>query len=440
MRSFPFPIGHAAPDGHCRTCVYPVAAASAIMSHSPSSPTTSTTTVSDDKNPKIPIEIVTEEEMTLIEAAFTAAAAAFAAPAAQFHRNYRSIRSITLLSKRGLSSCTATRSTDIEDSGRVVGSGSPQKNKKNKGIVSFLHQYRKARGLSVTDFTATEWCEKQMEYILLYGKPKKTKAMQAGSARHAVLEEEVIKRVKVQAESAEDVWAIKFMNFIVGANQLLFDGLTRELPLVGFVEGVWTVGIIDEIRMPISESTRFPILVDTKTRVRATLPSEPQRRNGRLQLMCYKYMWDSLIADRFPSQKFYEFFSLNPHQILNQEIRESTAKSGFPSETLSDVVRYFLNSCSLLPKAHDRLLLRYELQEDQTLLGEDEFAYEHDWLTDQIKSCLEFWQGKREASFPPMEERWKCRFCKFASICPTNPNSEGSSKSEEVIPPEPSQE
>lgn len=41
------------------------------------------------------------------------------------------------------------------------------------------------------------------------------------------------------------------------------------------------VGIIDEIRMPVSESTRFPVLVDTKTRVRATLPSEPQKRNGR---------------------------------------------------------------------------------------------------------------------------------------------------------------
>lgn len=42
---------------------------------------------------------------------------------------------------------------------------------------------------------------------------------------------QVIKRVKVHAESAEDVWALKLMNFIVGANQLLFDGLTRELPL-----------------------------------------------------------------------------------------------------------------------------------------------------------------------------------------------------------------
>lgn len=42
---------------------------------------------------------------------------------------------------------------------------------------------------------------------------------------------QVIKRVKVHVESAEDVWALKFINFIIGANQLLSDGLTRELPL-----------------------------------------------------------------------------------------------------------------------------------------------------------------------------------------------------------------
>ncbi|CAA0811964.1 Exonuclease V- chloroplastic [Striga hermonthica] len=197
-----------------------------------------------------------------------------------------------------------------------------------------------------------------MEFILLLGKPKRTKAMKAGSARHVVLEEEVIKRVKVEVQSTEDVWALKLMNFIVGANQLLFDGLTRELPLVWFVEGVWMVGVIDELRMSVSESKRFPMLVDTKTRVQAKLPGEPQKRNGRLQLMCYKYMWDSLVADKFPSQKFFDFFSLNPNHILSPQIRENSAKSGFPSKTLNDVVRYFGNSCHLLPQAHDKLLLR----------------------------------------------------------------------------------
>uniref|UniRef100_A0A0V0IQG4 Putative ovule protein n=1 Tax=Solanum chacoense TaxID=4108 RepID=A0A0V0IQG4_SOLCH len=60
------------------------------------------------------------------------------------------------------------------------------------------------------------------------------------------------------------------------------------------------VGVIDEIRMPKGQSDVYPMLVDTKTRVQASLPREPQRRNGRLQLMCYKHLWDSLVANDFP--------------------------------------------------------------------------------------------------------------------------------------------
>lgn len=140
-----------------------------------------------------------------------------------------------------------------------------------------------------------------MEFVLLVGKRKVSKAMKKGSARHAKLEEEVrirdwlfyfcsisgfvlhecylfkffcqsakhssipfcccreiylafgssysylhvfyallqsdyifvqvVKKVKVRIESIEDRWALKLLNFITGVNQLLFEGLTRELPL-----------------------------------------------------------------------------------------------------------------------------------------------------------------------------------------------------------------
>lgn len=52
---------------------------------------------------------------------------------------------------------------------------------------------------------------------------------------------------------------------------------------LGFVGGQWIIGIIDEVRKasPEGSSDIGPILTDTKTRVRDTLPAEPQRRNGR---------------------------------------------------------------------------------------------------------------------------------------------------------------
>ncbi|KAK9940208.1 hypothetical protein M0R45_016879 [Rubus argutus] len=368
--------------------------------------------------PQIPIEIVSDEEMALLEAALVAARSSFSAIPSIRSSHVRSIPPITVVSKRRFSGCSGP---DIEDSG-----GFRSTQKKTRLADSFLHRFRK-KGLAVTDFTATEWCEKQMD------------------ARHAKLEEEVVTRVKVDVKSIEDRWALKLLNFITGINQLLFEGLTRELPL--FAEGVWMVGVIDEIQMPATVTQRNPLLVDTKTRVKDTLPAEPQQRNGRLQLMCYKYIWDNLVADKFPSNEFFDFFSLNADCDLSEEIREIAANSGFPAKTLDDVVRYYRNTWSMLPPAHDKLLLRvtinlcfmmkisslfahifrnlyncfrfiYELQKDHSLIGEDEFAYDSDWVKRKIQDCLEFWLGEREATYTPEEERWKCRFCQFASACP----------------------
>lgn len=43
--------------------------------------------------------------------------------------------------------------------------------------------------------------------------------------------DQVVERVDVAIRSAEELWAVKFMNFIVGTNQLMFEGMTREIPV-----------------------------------------------------------------------------------------------------------------------------------------------------------------------------------------------------------------
>ncbi|KAL5544105.1 hypothetical protein UlMin_007889 [Ulmus minor] len=169
------------------------------------------------------------------------------------------------------------------------------------------------------------------------------------------------------------------------------------------------------------------LLVDTKNRVRSTLPVEPHRRNVRLQLMCYKHMWNNLAAGQFSDKKFFDFFSLNPYHNLSEEIIESSIQLGFPAKTLDDVVRYYINTCSTLPSAQEQLLLRYESQQDNSLLSEYQFAYDLAWLHNQIHGCLEFWRGQREANYTPEEERWKCRYCQYAYICPESANSSTSS-------------
>lgn len=382
-------------------------------------------------NNNIPIEIVSEEEMAFIEAAYASVSSSSSSsilsrcsssssPTRLLHNNAISINSITLVSKPRLSSSSSSCAGDIEDT--VVNSSSQ---KKPNISDSFLRRFRKKRALSVTDLTSTEWCPKQMEFTLLLGGRKVNQFMKAGIARHAKLEAEVITRTEVKVQSQEDRMALKFLNFIAGVNQLLFEGLTRELPIIGFAEDIWMVGIIDEVRMPLTENDHNPILIDTKTRARDTLPAEPQRRNGRLQLMCYKYMWDNLVADNFPSKDFFTYFGLNPQSILCEDLRVLGADSGFSATTLDDVVRYYRNTYMMLSPANDQLLLRYEYQKDHSLLCEDKFAYDAVWLKNQIRSCIEFWLGEREAAYVHEEERWKCRFCQYAPVCPAYTESKG---------------
>ncbi|EXB98568.1 hypothetical protein L484_014412 [Morus notabilis] len=313
---------------------------SASESDSGSAPTSDNNNNFSRSVPEIPIEIVSEEEMALLEAAMAMAVArsCLASSHSHFHNNVRSVHSITALSKRGFPA--SKEQPDMEDFRTA--------RKKTRLPDSYLLRFRKNRGLSATDMTSTEWCEKRMEFILL-GNRKVSRAMKIGIARHAELEEEVVKKVKIRVESDEDRWALKLLNFITGVNQLLSDGLTRELPLITCMEGIWMVGVIDEIRMPGTETERNPILVDTKTRVRPTLPSEPQRRNGRLQLMFYKHMWDNLIADNFPTKKFFDYFSLIPYAILSEDIVKRTALLGFPAKVKDSLFLRFLIEQSSVP-------------------------------------------------------------------------------------------
>ncbi|KAL1342911.1 hypothetical protein AAHE18_09G191100 [Arachis hypogaea] len=306
-------------------------------------------------------------------------------------RKTKSIDSDSAKAKRNL---FTTPEPDIEDYGHFFAS-------KNKKVAdTFLEKYRSKRGLFVTDVSKTEWCQKQMEFSLFFddeecnnnnnddkecfsfvyeGRASGTgknnthdQAMKAGIDRHVELRDEVLKPVRVEVKSREDFMALKLVNFINGVNQLLFEGLTRELPIVSFAfeQGIWMVGSIDEVRM--HSTDHKSILVETKTRISDTVPSESQKRNV----------------------------------------------------TLNEVVVCYQTACKMMPRAHDdELVLRYESQRDKSLvLDEDKFAYNYGWLKSEISKCLQFWLQQREASFVAVEDQWKCAYCYFTSLCPAYPH------------------
>lgn len=257
-----------------------------------------------------------------------------------------------------------------------------------------------------------------MEFSLIHGKPEKTEAMKAGSDRHTELEKEVMVRIDIPVETQEDMWGIRFLNFIVGINQLLTQGMTRELMVIGSLEeGIWVIGVIDEIRMPMDGPLINPLLVDTKTRNKPMLPSEPQKRNARFQLMFYKFLWDNIIGGKFSSEQFFVHFDLNPKRALSEDVKKFGISLAFQLNTLEDVVAQFKEVCNMLPRSKEHLLLRYEFQGDSSGLGEFMFSYDHIWLMGQVRRGLDFWLGVRCSNSVSWSEKWKCNFCKFKNNC-----------------------
>eukprot|EP00850_Spirogloea_muscicola_P022008 SM000272S10275 [mRNA] locus=s272:142827:146167:- [translate_table: standard] len=297
-----------------------------------------------------------------------------------------------------------------------------------------LELYRRRRGLAVTDFTASEWCERQVEFSFVQGAPAPTLAMQMGSSRHAEMEAEVKVAVEVKVVTVEDKWAVRLLDTISGLRQLSMEGLTRELCVLGVIEGTWMVGIIDELRMVDGQQLQHnhseasaahtdikrPLLVETKTRKQPTPPRAAQMRNNRLQLMCYKLLLDRLITGQFPVASFFQSFSLKWEQPLSFEVVEYAL--GMIQDrhvlVLQDVVAVFLEECKRVPLSHDSLLLRYEWQGDKSLLGEHHFEHDPEWLQDLLAWHMQYWRGGRPPSFVSFGDEWKCRHCHFAGICP----------------------
>ena len=226
-----------------------------------------------------------------------------------------------------------------------------------------LERWRQ-RGLFVTDLSAQAWCETQVMANLSADKPPiETDAMRAGTAIHDAKEAELHIRVPIATLSREDAAAVRLLNTLLLLHELRQRGITRELPLFGFVrsddvlcwqsaqpgsclavgstaaalglpEHVMIWGIADEIR---SETPQKPaqvlqrqksprsecgvidlvatdpadcyVLRELKTRRQHSMPSDAQARCTALQLCIYKQLWDQLCApgaaERFPSAHFW---------------------------------------------------------------------------------------------------------------------------------------
>ncbi|KAG1757843.1 exonuclease V a 5' deoxyribonuclease-domain-containing protein [Suillus lakei] len=163
----------------------------------------------------------------------------------------------------------------LQPTSPLVSGKRPQKHTRNP-YDKFL-SWKKA--FSVTDLVSPVWCEVQYEYGL-YGERHKPlerrpssfmsrsgkkiqvkqnvaqqndRTLKRGASIHKTLELEVRpEKILVRTLTNEERWALRLFNLTAGLEQLISDGLTRELPVFGITHGQVVFGVIDEV------TRRFP--------------------------------------------------------------------------------------------------------------------------------------------------------------------------------------
>lgn len=48
--------------------------------------------------------------------------------------------------------------------------------------------------------------------------------------------------------------------------------------------------------------------------------------------MLYKLLWDTVVKGGFPVGRFFDYFSLDRHYVLSQDVRENIANAGIPAQ------------------------------------------------------------------------------------------------------------
>ena len=267
--------------------------------------------------------------------------------------------------------------------------------------------------------------------------------MDSGVQIHEELEEQVHQKVYVKdLETREELWGLKLMNVASGIQELTENGLTREFPVWGMIDGVFVNGIIDEIsaenpdahvttldkflRLP-AQHRKFKI-TDSKTRMSSRPLPISQKISGEMQVMVYRHLLqnmstdfsfddsakkrdldiDAPFSDTFIAQTLALFL---PFSII-------TADAFLESPTLRHTWNLLLPHLSTLSKSlSSNLQITYRRQPSGTVIHEDQFQMDEGKLQQHLHHIMAWWSGKRETTGVSVGEIFKCSICPFIEGC-----------------------
>ncbi|KAL4647625.1 exonuclease V [Arapaima gigas] len=301
---------------------------------------------------------------------------------------------------------------------RGPGPSSAQKRKRNLFGCCPMERYC-CRYLKVTDVCGQSWCELQVLYGFKYPQVAKREEerteVKAGASIHLARELEVHEVVQVCVVTREDHQAIKFLNLLGMISALQAGCCVRELPVFGVLEGVFMVGIIDELRYTDKGEL---LLNELKTRRHNSLPSKAQIKGHCLQVGLYKLLFDGMVKGSLTGDQVVQHLGLSLEQALGTGVLEHAMSLGFQVVTFGEVLDLLLLNlkyCEL--PCIDLLRLEYYHQGSGNVIGSQDVPFDEDQLRAKLQDYLSFWLGQREPRGVDIEDAWKCRMCSYVEYC-----------------------
>ncbi|NHJ04223.1 MAG: hypothetical protein EAX90_05335 [Candidatus Heimdallarchaeota archaeon] len=262
------------------------------------------------------------------------------------------------------------------------------------------------------------WCEMQLHLRLEHGIIP-TEEMIEGSNIHRSLEEELGPVIEVEVSTLEDSIITYLLQIYTKLLTLLKLNVTRELPVIGKINQITCLGIIDQLEIiTTSDGERKLVISDYKTRKSKRAPSYEQKRRNRVQLQVYWYLLNEMRNGVFNEEMFREYFEM-PEKIspseellaqLPEEHKEILEK--FPANKLLSEVFELLHN---LPEQSYELRAIYLHQDDRQEVCKDNSLFHQESFEVDMEWAIGYWKGERTPK--SCSQQWMCNFCQFTDNC-----------------------
>ncbi len=262
------------------------------------------------------------------------------------------------------------------------------------------------------------WCEMQLHLRLQLGM-EPTPEMIKGSEIHRSLEEELGPIIEVEVTTNEDsiiVYILQMYSKLVAFSKLQ---VTRELPVIGKINGIPCLGIIDQLEIETDkEGNKLVVITDYKTRKSRRTPTYEQKRRNRIQMQVYWHLLNDLKTGKFNAEMFKGYFDMPDELIPSEELLKQLPEEQVnlfvaipPHELLTKVFEMLRN----LPEQSFELHAIYLHQEDRSEVCNDRSLYHQESFEVDMEWALGYWKGERKPSDCP--QNWMCKFCQFTDNC-----------------------